>query len=623
MLINYADITLGASIPTRSLDHPPPHHFEAALTPIFSHEDPRWHYAAALRPLTTGETEDWFEIDLGRERTIKALEIEWFSEKEVGTEFSLEYKLLENWLEIFSETYGDKIAHKDLYRRTFSSPVTARYFKFRLRKALGQNRLLIRQFRLLGDGTPPPVVLMIAPDNSVIDRRILQEARSLIDAEYQVVLACGFECPREEHYFQDGIAIHRYKYDWSMPWDRFVMDRLRQFPADVVHVHDLLLLPQGARIAAEWDVPLVFDAHEIYYETPSLSVQQRLLLARQERQYLPRVNLFITVNELIADYYKKLYGIRPLVIMNAIDSPQNLDIPKAAAKLRELAQLPTNSRIVLYQGWISADRNLETLVEAARYFPQDVYLVLIGYGEYEKELKALVENQPWRQKIRFLGPVKSDNLLGLTAGADLGVVPYQPIGLNHELCSPNKFFEYIQAGVPVVAQPLPFFQRMAEAYEIVTVADLSTAEGMAHAIVSLLEDQNQLNHMQQACQKAAKELNWETESRKLVAAYQRLLQEYQTNRATVLEVPYQRMALKQLKNEMEQIIQNQEALHQELQQQKQNWEIWQQQEYARWVRQEQRLQAMESMWGMRVMRRLDKIAATLRRYLGWHSKDGH
>jgi glycosyltransferase involved in cell wall biosynthesis len=554
MLINFASVVSGARIIAHSVQCLYPNDYAAAITPVLPHEVPSGHYAAANRPLPVGESEDWFEIDLGREHTIEELEVEWYAENEVGIEFLLEVKQHNAWEVCLYEDKGDLAAQKGLYRKRLQPDVTGQCLKFRLRKALGQNRLLIRRFSLLGPGQPPPHVLMIAPDCYMIDRRILQEARSLIQSGYRVTLLSGFECPQEAHYFQDGIEIHRYTYDWDderlkrirallpkderlqrwvnrvfmgvarrvlswSPFDIFVLSKAQQFAADTIHVHDLPCLKYGVRLAAQRGIPLVFDAHEIYYEQEVLSPRRQRTLRREERHGIRHVNLFITVNEATADWYHQVYGIRPLVLMNCADTPAAGFALESNTMLREAAGLPAASRVVLYQGWISGERNLKILIQSAAYLPEDAYLVLIGYGEYEKELRAMTTGTKWHQKVRFLGRIEPEKILTFTAGADVGVIPYLPIDLNHHLCSPNKFFEYVQAGVPVVAHDLPFFRHMQKQYGVVLVGDLSTVNGMARVINGLLEAHESLASMRQACHQAAKKLNWEVEARKLLEAY--------------------------------------------------------------------------------------------------------
>jgi glycosyltransferase involved in cell wall biosynthesis len=396
-------------------------------------------------------------------------------------------------------------------------------------------------------------VLMLCPDCAMIDRRVLQEARTLVGAGYRVVLICGCECAREEHYHDQGVEIHRYVFDWRDPrlerlwarlrapgpvrrlggplarrltrllpetaFDLFLLERARRFRADFVHVHDLPFLRCGARLAREWDVPLVFDAHEIYHQQACLGGRQRRQLARQERRALPNCRLAITVNESIAGWYEERYGIRPIVIMNGVEPPKPGFDRDSRRALRERAGLPPEGRVVLYQGWFSPERNLLTLVRSARYLPEGAWLLLVGYGDHERALRAALDEERGADRVRFLGRVEPEEILSLTAGADLGVIPYLPVDLNHSLCSPNKFFEYVTAGVPVIAHPLAFFEQMARVHGVVLTADLSTPQRMGAALRSLLEDEPRRSQMQRACRRASPALSWSVEGPKLVEAY--------------------------------------------------------------------------------------------------------
>jgi glycosyltransferase involved in cell wall biosynthesis len=408
-------------------------------------------------------------------------------------------------------------------------------------------------------------VLMISYDHLVIDRRIMQQARSLVRAGYEVTVVSGFESPSEQHFIDNGVIVHRYCYNpvevyrhvelsrykkaWlllkntfrillgSKPFvsflqhiyfDRqdfrsFVWRTLLQFRADVVHVHDLPLLWLGSELAKKWDARLVFDAHEIYYAQQVLSPNQQKMLAKQERRTLPKVDIFITVNDAIAEYYHSLYGRRPLVLLNCTDTPPEGHLRGSREFLREKSGTPSDATVVLYQGWFSDERNLLTMVQAVEQFRDDAYLVLIGYGEYEKKMREVFQGKDWEKKIRFLGRIDSKEILTYTAGADLGLIPYQAIDLNHKLCSPNKFFEYVQVGVPVVAQDLVFFREMKERYGVVAVGDLSTVSGMAKTVNDLLDHPERLEAMRSACHTAAKVLNWDTEGRKLLKAYENLV----------------------------------------------------------------------------------------------------
>lgn len=399
---------------------------------------------------------------------------------------------------------------------------------------------------------------MLCPDCQGMDRRVLQQAASLQQNGYRITLLCGFECPKEEHYVYNGIEIHRYRFDWDderlkrlrarlpnhdrlrqllnrgfmlvarrflrfNPFDTFILGCAARFSADVVHVHDLPLLRLGSHLARRWGAKLVYDAHEIYYEQECLSYRQRDSLFRQERDAISRVDLFTTVNPAIADYFASRHRRRPLVLFNsAVTPPAGFD-HDSRRLLRTRAGLPPDALVVLFQGWFSAERNLTTLVRMAQHFPASTYLCLIGYGAHEKDLRAIVAGLPWADRVRFLGQVAPDHLMPLTAGADIGVIPYLAVDLNHELCSPNKFFEYLQAGVPIVAQDLVFFRLMAQRWGVVRTGDLATPSGMASAVLQTLQDVSCLAAMKANCHTAARTLCWEVEAEKLLAAYADML----------------------------------------------------------------------------------------------------
>jgi glycosyltransferase involved in cell wall biosynthesis len=400
-------------------------------------------------------------------------------------------------------------------------------------------------------------ILMLVPDCQMIDRRVLQQARSLTLAGHTITLISGFECAKAEEYDWEGVHIVRCQYDWDdqrlkriraklpdndklkkwvnlawmrgiskflhlKPFDTYVIAQAERFPADVVHVHDLPVLKHGVYLAKRWGVPLVFDAHEIYYEQDVLPPRIQRRQRCEERRYVPKLSLFITVNDAIADHYKEMYGVRPLVLMNCADRPEAGFDATSRADLRKAAGLPADAVVVLYQGWISPERNIMTLVQATEHLMPEAFVAIIGYGEYEKQLRAELEGKPWKDRVRFLGRVEPDRILAMTAGADVGVIPYLPIDLNHKYCSPNKFFEYVQTGVPVIAHDLVFFRNMGEKYGVVRVGDLSTPTGMAKAVNAVLQDRASLAKMRQSCGIAAETLNWETESRKLLAAYERI-----------------------------------------------------------------------------------------------------
>jgi len=393
-------------------------------------------------------------------------------------------------------------------------------------------------------------ILMLAPDSQMIDRRIVQEAHALQQAGHAVTVVAGFDCEREQHFDLAGVAVHRFataaarptgndrprlprlraiasrlwiawqraRGDGLLPEERRMVELAGAFAADAVHCHDLPVLRAGAVLAARWRVPLLYDAHEIYHAQVSLPAALRTRLLRDERQLAPRCEAIVTVNDFLADALQRLHGgARPIVVHNSVD-PSTVPA-RGAGRLR--ASLPGAGPLLLFQGWLGRERNLDVMVRATALLPPPVRLAIVGYGEHEPVLRTLAKELHVADRVHFLGAVPSHELPAYTIEADLGLIPYLPIDLNHRLCSPNKFFEFVAAGVPVVAHDLPFFRAMAERHGVVQLADMADAGAIASAITAALAPAN-LDRLRANCPRAADALAWRHDAARLLAIYARL-----------------------------------------------------------------------------------------------------
>ena len=408
-------------------------------------------------------------------------------------------------------------------------------------------------------------ILMLTPDALMIDRRILQEARTLTRAGHQVTLLAGFECSKEEEYQLDGSHVRRLRYDGDgtrltrllrflpapgrvkrlltrallflarrvlpvPPFERFILEHALRHPADVVHVHDLPALHAGVLLARAWRVPLVYDAHEIYYGQEVLPPHVRAAYFRKERRLIREAAAVITVNDFLARLMRERYGLPEVhVLYNCADPAPSFDPVRAREDSPLRTFVPGPGPILLYQGWISHERNIDTLIKALAHVPPPARLVILGYGDYAGHLQQLACDLGLEGRVHFFGPIPSGAMLRHTAGGDLGLIPYLPIDENHRYCSPNKFFEYVQAGVPVLAHDLPFFRQMAGRHGVVACADFTAPEPLGRALAALLCG-GALQEMRQRCLEARKALVWAVEGEKLLGLYRRLAAGRQASR---------------------------------------------------------------------------------------------
>jgi glycosyltransferase involved in cell wall biosynthesis len=125
-------------------------------------------------------------------------------------------------------------------------------------------------------------------------------------------------------------------------------------------------------------------------------------------------------------------------------------------------------------------------------------------------------------RVHFHPAVAQDQLLALSAAADGGVVPYQANCLNNFYCTPNKLFEFIAAGTPIVASDLPEIRNIVVGRGLGMVGDTSTPESFALLIDQFFADEERITTWRSNLAKARKVLSWEREGAKVVAIYEAL-----------------------------------------------------------------------------------------------------
>jgi glycosyltransferase involved in cell wall biosynthesis len=286
-----------------------------------------------------------------------------------------------------------------------------------------------------------------------------------------------------------------------------------QLKPDVIHCHDCLTLPTGARIKRSLGIPLVYDAHEIYDAANSRMIGISDYYVHIHRRYLPKVDKFITINDSIALYYRLSYpeAVPATVIRNATARIPAIEYD---GRLHAAADLPRSQKILLYQGGYTLGRGLRVLVRAATLLPKGWTLVMMGWGPLAAELKQIAATMAQRAggfgepKVRFVPAAPQSELHLWTAGGTVGVIPYQDKFLNHWFCTPNKLWEFPVAGVPIIVQPFPELRRVVETYGCGWVLPSAlTPSAIANIVAGLTDEAVQL--AKQGCRQFVEADSWE------------------------------------------------------------------------------------------------------------------
>ncbi len=284
---------------------------------------------------------------------------------------------------------------------------------------------------------------------------------------------------------------------------------------DIYHSNDLNTLPQGY-ICSKWRLikkPLIYDSHEVQ---TSRTGYDSAIYGKMEKFFIDRLDTMIVENHTRAKYNEVLYGFYPNVVHN-YPFIQNR-VANTKVDLHEILKLPENEKILLYQGGIQAGRGLDKLIQAVPKFDEGT-LVLIGDGRIKPDLIKMVEEMNLQTKVKFLPKVPLSELPKYTRNAYLGFQVLNNINYNHYSASSNKLFEYMMAGVPVVACDFPEIKRVVEGEETGICIDSHKPDEIAAAVNKLISNQALRNRFSENSIKASELFNWEQERELFINVY--------------------------------------------------------------------------------------------------------
>lgn len=308
-------------------------------------------------------------------------------------------------------------------------------------------------------------------------------------------------------------------------WWLGAVRQTRALAPDVVHANDANALVPALLSTLGTQARVVYDSHELWRHR---NIRQDRVLAPLVEAVIESLGVrlaagVITVSPSIVDWLQRHYRLAeaPTLVRNiptARPTP-----PREDGRLRELSGLGPEARIVSYTGGITTGRGLEETVDALALLGPQVHLVLLGYGDprYVAGLRARAERAGVSDRVHLVGSVPSAQVPQTLADADVAVVFVRPICLSYRFSLPNKLFESIHAGLPIVAADLPDTAEVVRRHGVGEVFDAQTPTDLAGAIDQVLAAPGRYR---EAAARAAQELTWEDEAARLVGLYTRVLQ---------------------------------------------------------------------------------------------------
>lgn len=257
-------------------------------------------------------------------------------------------------------------------------------------------------------------------------------------------------------------------------------------------------------------IPRIYDAHELFCEMKEVVTRPNIYRMWKyiEKKTVPQFKDGYTVCQPIADEFEKMYGVKYDVIRN---------VPL----LKNLPVINKKEKYILYQGAVNEGRSFETLIPAMKSV--DATLIICGDGNFMQQTKDLVAKNNLTDKIIFKGMLPPDELMNYTMNAYLGITLFENTGKSNYYSLANRFFDYIDAGIPQVCVNYPSYAVINQEFNVSYLINNVEQATISNALNNLLGNDVLYAELQSNCIKAREVYNWQEEEKKLISFYKKRL----------------------------------------------------------------------------------------------------
>lgn len=374
-------------------------------------------------------------------------------------------------------------------------------------------------------------IVILSIGNFLYDARVKKEIETLLDCNYDVHLITNWQKgisnfkdtrlklfaikPPLKGILTSNFIVSLIKYLYYLIYAIFLIYKIKP---KIVHCNDFPTLLVSLFI--ERDIKVVYDSHEIFSELDYIPKFLRRIIRLIEKYLLRRkVDLFITTDEFRINYFLDIYKVYEKKSIYLYNVPQYRDFSCNLKKKKK----DKGTFSAIYFGSIQPGRYIEEIILAGKYLSNGFRIVVLGPSNkaHMDYLKKLVEINGIENKIIFEEPLPYELLLERVGIEDVSLVFYDNKSLNNYFCSPNKLFESIMVGLPIIASNNPILKKIVGENEIGIILDEIVPYKIAKAIMDI--SKKDLTIIRKRCLELAKIYNWEKESRKLIREYRKLM----------------------------------------------------------------------------------------------------
>ena len=386
-------------------------------------------------------------------------------------------------------------------------------------------------------------IIMLLDNPFEGDPRVTKEIKTLTNSRFQISLYCLKKDGLPEKESNGSLEIYRIfdlrvfdvkKPEYATERANYILSEVKEEGSNVIlHCHDHVMLHIGVHIKENFSgSKLIYDSHELFYSYPLMEkspfrfpllylkskVVRKIHLIREKRN-VKYADLIITVNDSLTYLIRNRFKLSqsPVVLRNM---PFRKEIKPDKNRFHEKFKIDSRRKIMIFitANLHPASNNLLWAMDAFKD-NEDFALVIIGKTKGREQIEdhcRTTENK----NVYLHDPILPEEIIDYLSCADFGILPFwQPGFLSYWFATPNKMFEYIMAGIPILSTPQPEFRKIVEDYKVGTTADPRIDNSIEKGLNDLIKNENEyLKNVK----KAREELNWEQEEHILIDCYKAL-----------------------------------------------------------------------------------------------------
>jgi glycosyltransferase involved in cell wall biosynthesis len=275
-----------------------------------------------------------------------------------------------------------------------------------------------------------------------------------------------------------------------------------------INCHSLWVLPLCVALKKTTSAKLIYDAHELETERVGLQGLKQKMSKWLERSLIKYVDITIVVGNLIAEWYKKEYNLEKVYVIRNVPLSTTVETEKSNL-LRQMFNIQSSDLVYIYQGIINKGRGIDIMIDTFSKVPENNHLIVMGFGALEDIIIKAAEKH---KNIHFMPAVKPQDIPLYTSCADVGLIIAENFGLSYYYGLPNKLFEYLYCGLPVITSNFPEMEKIVNEYQCGWTIEPKTENLVT--IINKMSPQN-IKSKKSNFNSLYKDIHWEKEALKL------------------------------------------------------------------------------------------------------------